>query len=35
MRNLLFYVIMAVIYERIQKTKNLKTLLGYKTKQSQ
>ena len=31
----IYYVIMAIIYEKIEKTKNSKSFFGYKTKENQ
>ena len=33
--NLLYYVIMAIRYKKIEKTKNSKSFFGYKTKENQ
>ena len=34
-RSLSYYVIMAIRYEKIEKTKNSKSFFGYKTKENQ
>ena len=34
-KRLLYYVIVAIRYEKIEKTKNSKSFFGYKTKENQ
>ena len=34
-KSLLYYVIIAIRYEKIEKTKNSKSFFGYKTKENQ